>query len=107
MVDFQSIAFLKRYVNETIINNDGLKGEPGKSAYEIAVDNGFEGNESEWINSLQGESPHIGENGNWFIGSSDTGVLATPKLNEEELQNYYSKSNLIALSKEEILKICE
>ena len=34
--------------------------EKGKSAYEIAVDNGFEGSESEWLDSLKGEP---GENG--------------------------------------------
>lgn len=27
--------------------------------------------------SLQGISPHIGENGNWFIGNTDTLVPAT------------------------------
>lgn len=30
-------------------------GADGKSAYEIAVDNGFEGSESEWLESLKGE----------------------------------------------------
>lgn len=33
----------------------GLKGEPGKSAYEVAVDNGFKGTEEEWLNSLGGD----------------------------------------------------
>lgn len=30
-------------------------GAAGKSAYEIAVDAGFEGSESEWLESLKGE----------------------------------------------------
>lgn len=30
-------------------------GKDGKSAYQIAVDNGFEGSESEWLASLKGE----------------------------------------------------
>lgn len=30
----------------------GEQGEPGKSAYEIAVENGFEGTETEWLESL-------------------------------------------------------
>lgn len=56
-------------------------GENGKSAYEIAVDNGFEGTEQEWLESLKGQSPKapeikIGENGNWFIDGVDTGVKA-------------------------------
>lgn len=32
----------------------GEKGSNGKSAYEIAVDNGFEGTEAEWLESLGG-----------------------------------------------------
>lgn len=32
-----------------------IKGEPGKSAYEIACKNGFEGTEEEWLASLGGE----------------------------------------------------
>ena len=32
----------------------GTEGKPGKSAYEIAVDNGFEGTEQEWLDSLKG-----------------------------------------------------
>lgn len=31
-----------------------IRGEDGKSAYEIAVDHGFEGSEAEWLESLQG-----------------------------------------------------
>ena len=33
----------------------GDKGEAGKSAYEIAVENGFEGSVEEWLISLAGE----------------------------------------------------
>lgn len=32
-----------------------LIGDPGKSAYEVAVDNGFVGSESAWLDSLHGE----------------------------------------------------
>lgn len=64
------------------------KGEPGKSAYEIAVEEGFSGTVSEWLASLKGPSgekgedgqdgttPHIGGNGNWYLGERDTGVQA-------------------------------
>lgn len=52
---------------------DGQDGLPGESAYEIAVRNGFIGNETEWMETLQGKTPVIGENGNWFIGGEDTG----------------------------------
>lgn len=60
----------------------------GKSAYEIAKENGFDGTEAEWLASLKGEpgapgtngkdgengeTPYVGENGNWYIGEDDTG----------------------------------
>lgn len=60
----------------------------GKSAYEIAKENGFDGTETEWLASLKGEpgaagasgkdgedgkTPYVGENGNWYIGADDTG----------------------------------
>lgn len=48
----------------------------GKSAYEIAVLHGYSGTEEQWLESLKGTTPHIGENGNWFIGDVDTGVTA-------------------------------
>ncbi|MBQ8177566.1 MAG: InlB B-repeat-containing protein [Clostridia bacterium] len=78
----------------------------GDSAYEIAVANGYTGTEAEWLatligaagkdgkdgldgingkdgvngedgaNGLDGITPHIGENGNWWIGETDTGVKA-------------------------------
>ena len=60
----------------------------GKSAYEVAVENGFSGTETEWLASLKGEpgaagangkdgtdgkTPYVGDNGNWYIGTDDTG----------------------------------
>ena len=37
----------------------GADGAPGKSAYQLAVDNGFEGTEAEWLESLKGISDEI------------------------------------------------
>lgn len=60
-------------------------GENGLSAYEIAVIYGFNGTEAEWLDSLKGENgdsgitPTIGENGNWFIGETDTGISCKGK----------------------------
>lgn len=98
-MDLTTFALLKRYVSDSIAN---LSGVNGKSAYEIAVDNGFIGSEEEWLKSLQGITPHIGENNHWFIGSVDTGILASP-----DLEGYYSEANLTALTTEEILEICK
>lgn len=41
----------------------GAAGEDGKSAYEIAVENGFEGTEEEWLASLKGQDGEDGKNG--------------------------------------------
>lgn len=41
----------------------GGMGQPGKSAYEIAVDNGFEGDEEAWLASLQGPEGPEGPEG--------------------------------------------
>lgn len=47
---------------------DGANGADGKSAYDIAVDNGFVGTESEWLESLKGAD---GKNGNDGANGSD------------------------------------
>lgn len=43
-----------------IIINDTEYNIAGKSAYEIAVDEGFEGTEEDWLNSLKGKTPQKG-----------------------------------------------
>lgn len=43
--------------------HDGVNGSDGKSAYEIAVANGFTGTESEWLVSLKGSDGKDGVNG--------------------------------------------
>lgn len=98
-MDIISFILAKRYTDSQLVDIEQLQG---KSAYEIAVINGFEGTETEWLLSLQGITPHIGNNGHWFIGEEDTGILAAP-----DLTNYYSQENLIALTPEEILQICK
>lgn len=40
-----------------------IPGPPGKSAYEVALDNGFEGTETEWLASLQGPIGPVGPEG--------------------------------------------
>ncbi len=42
---------------------DGADGQDGLSAYEIAIENGFEGTEPEWLESLKGETGPEGTKG--------------------------------------------
>ena len=72
----------------------------GKSAYEIAVANGYQGTEEDWVLSLKGAdgiTPHIGENGNWFIGDVDTNISAighavTETILNEEIDDLFDSS---------------
>lgn len=50
------------------ISTVGVAGQRGKSAYEVAVDNGFTGTEQEWLESLKGKDGKDGVN-----GTTDTG----------------------------------
>ena len=56
--------------NDGIDGEKGEKGEQGetgadgKSAYQVAVDNGFEGTEIEWVESLKGKPGADGTDGN-------------------------------------------
>ena len=49
-MDVITYALLKKYADES-----AGEGVPGKSAYEIAVENGFIGSEEEWLESLEGD----------------------------------------------------
>ena len=58
----------KNYVDQAISNIEisGGNGEPGadgKSAYQIAVANGFVGTETAWLASLKGEKGDKGDTG--------------------------------------------
>lgn len=62
----------------------GGAGKDGKSAYEIAVDNGFNGTVAEWLKSLHGEKGEPGKDG------SDATV---------DLTDYAKKSEIITESR--------
>jgi len=42
------------------LGNITYRGPAGKTAYEIAVDNGFSGTQAEWLASLKGKTPEKG-----------------------------------------------
>ena len=47
----------------TSVIDSGVKGDTGKSAYEVAVDNGFDGTVEEWLESLNGADGAPGPQG--------------------------------------------
>lgn len=75
MMDLQTIAYLRRYVSEQI-----NAVSRGKSAYEIACDNGFVGTEEEWLESLKSDG---------------------------DLSMYLKAEQLIPLTNSEIKEICK
>ena len=50
---------------------DGRDGADGKSAYQVAIDNGYIGTEAEWLASLKGERGEPGEAGYTPIKGKD------------------------------------
>lgn len=88
-IEFDDGKNLQEKLNNGELGGGGGSGAAGKSAYEIAVDNGFVGTETEWLASLKGADGKDGENGitphidtttkQWHIGAVDTGVLAEGK----------------------------
>src|SRR5690625_7958110 len=59
------------YSKEPYFISGGGAGEPGKSAFRSAVDNGFEGDEQAWLESLKGERGPRGEQGEPGPAGSD------------------------------------
>ena len=78
-VEAKDVAFndnksLQEKLDNGELGGGGGSGTAGKSAYEIAVDNGFVGTETEWLESLKGVD---GTDGTTFIPSvSATGDLS-------------------------------
>ena len=69
----------------------GDAGENGKSAFEIAQDNGFAGDEEEWLASLKGEKGDKGEQGEQGPGINILGYYDTlEELQEDTIETLNS-----------------
>lgn len=55
MTDFVEVIVAVHEVVEVNLGARGLPGDEGLSAYEVALDAGYEGTEAEWLASLRGE----------------------------------------------------
>ena len=98
-MDIVSYILSKKYVEDSLAGAGALAG---KSAYEIATDNGFSGGPTEWLESLKGDTPQISAQGTWVIGDIDTGVIASPSLagyaTEEFVKSMISEIPAVDLS---------
>lgn len=56
----------------------GPQGTAGYSAYDIAVQNGFEGNQLDWLDSLVGPQGPQGPAGVWSLGAIDAANETSP-----------------------------
>ena len=84
---------------------DLINAFKGDSAYEIAVKNGYKGTEEDWLASLRGiagASPYIGDNGNWYIGNTDTGVYAKGEKGDKGDTGVGIKNILLTSSKDNV-----
>ena len=121
-MDLVTYALAKKYVDATLNGMGALQGQPGESAYSIAVKYGYKGTEQEWLKSLigaPGHTPYIGENLHWFINGVDTGVAAQvgdynlltnkPTFNGQTLEGNVSMSikdiNVVEATDEDIDKL--
>ena len=67
-IEFDDGKNLQEKLNNGELGGGGGSGTNGKSAYEIAVDNGFVGTETEWLESLNGKqgatfTPYVSSSG--------------------------------------------
>lgn len=67
--------------------SDGANGVNGLSAYELASKNGFDGSETEWLDSLKGRDGKDGERGSDGLNGSDGKDFTYEDFTEEQLEN--------------------
>ena len=65
----------------------GLPGKDGASAYEIATQNGFEGSEAEWLESLRGKSGYTPIRGTDYWTAADKSQIVSDVLAELPVYN--------------------
>lgn len=76
---------------------DGVNGSDGKSAYQIAIDNGYSGDEQQWLESLKGRD---GKNG---IDGRDGASLTFDDLTEEQKEALSGKDGKDGINGESVV----
>lgn len=90
---------ITNYIEE---NSEKLRGPQGKSAYQIAVEDGFVGSEEEWLESLKGQDGRDGVNGTNGIDGQNgqdgedgiDGVTFIPAVSPEGIISWSNNGNL-------------
>ena len=81
-MDTYKLSFTADKIDELLTKVDELEepvqGDPGKSAYEVALDNGFKGTEAEWLASLHGKDGATGPQGPAGPAGSTSSIEITP-----------------------------
>ena len=74
-----------------LINENGGAGADGLSAYEVAVKNGFEGSEEEWLESLRGAPGETGPQG----PQGEKGEPGLSEIEEGSIDSKHIKENAV------------
>jgi OmcA/MtrC family decaheme c-type cytochrome len=84
---------------------EGDDGIDGKSAYEIAVDNGFEGTEQEWLDSLAAQVPEMEESCNVCHGTDGVAGLEINVVHPEPREKPVVSNIVVARSAGDVLTV--
>lgn len=86
-------------------NVDYFDGKEGMSAYEVARKNGFEGTETEWLESLKGEDDQTCQtaSGEFLTVQTERESSGALTIHGKTLQKTYTGKNLLDLSKCEFI----
>ncbi len=91
-----------------LTGDKGQDGKDGKSAYSIAVENGFTGTENEWLSSLKGEKGDPGRDAD--IGGITPETIGAAPLNHQhnEMKTIiYSTTEPAVIGENEIVMVYE
>lgn len=82
-MDIATLCLIKKYIDKAArADTLNYKGSDGKSAYQIAVDNGFTGTQEQWLASLVGQSGTNGKSAyqiavdNGFVGTESEWIAS-------------------------------
>lgn len=92
----------QEYVN-TNIYAYGIQGQQGQSAYQVAVKNGYQGTEEEWLSFLHGENGYTPIRGIDYWTEEDQNEINTYITNQiQDVQNDLEELKIVDIGQESI-----